>query len=96
MELYRKTNVFEHMLSLYCSPQLPAKSQHKILQIVHRAVQVGGAMTLITRAGILSWIEIQMSSSARDIAVLQALKTAIENSSDFAEVEAWKLRSSQK
>jgi hypothetical protein len=53
-------------------------------------------MTLITRAGILSWIEIQMSSNARDTTVLQALKTAIENSSDSVEVEAWKLRSSQK
>jgi hypothetical protein len=49
-------------------------------------------MTLVTRAGILSWIEIQMSSSTKETDVLQTLKSAIENSTDQAEVSAWKTR----
>jgi hypothetical protein len=52
-------------------------------------------MTLITRAGMLSWIEIHMSASGRDTFVLQALKSAIEGSSDPVEVEAWKTRSTK-
>jgi nucleolar pre-ribosomal-associated protein 1 len=92
MELYRKANVFERVLSLYCSPQLSTKLRHKILQAVYRAVQAGGSMTLITRAGILSWIQIRTSLSANDMPVLHALKMAMVESSDVAEVEVWKTR----
>ena len=92
MELYRRANVFERVLSLYCSPQLSTKLRHKILQVVYRAVQAGGSMTLITRAGVLSWIEIQTSLNAKDMAVLDALKMAMVESSDVAEVEVWKTR----
>ena len=95
MELYRKANVFERVLSLYCSPQLPTKIQYKILQVVFRAVQVGGSMTLITRAGVLSWLDVQVSSSTKDTGVLHALKSAIEGASDSAEVESWKTRSTK-
>jgi nucleolar pre-ribosomal-associated protein 1 len=91
MELYRRANVFERVLSLYCSPQA-TKFQPKILQAVYRAVQVGGSLTLITRTGILSWIEIQISSSTKNVVILHALKTAMEKSSDFREVETWKAR----
>ena len=95
MELYRKANVFERILSLYCSPQISTKAQHKVLEVVYRAVQVGGSMTLITRAGILSWIDIQVLSDTKYTRVLQALKSALEGSSDPMEVEAWKTRSAK-
>jgi nucleolar pre-ribosomal-associated protein 1 len=96
MELYRKANVFERILSLYTSPQISTKVQHKILQLVYRAVQVGGSMTLITRAGILSWIDIQIAiTKGQDTGVLPALKSAIEGSIDRMEVEAWKTRSTK-
>lgn len=96
MELYRKSNVFERILSLYCSPQLSTKTRHKILQVAYRAVQVGGSMTLITRAGILGWIDIQVAvANGQDTGALKALKSAIESSTNQEEVEAWKTRSNR-
>jgi nucleolar pre-ribosomal-associated protein 1 len=96
MELYRKANVFERILSLYTSPQVSTKIQHKIIQVVYRAVQVGGSMTLITRAGVLSWIDIQLAvTKGQDTGVLLALKSAIDGSIDRMEVEAWKTRSTK-
>jgi hypothetical protein len=47
---------------------------------------------MITRAGMFSWIEAQLASSARDVGVLGALKSAIERSCNAMEVEAWKTR----
>jgi nucleolar pre-ribosomal-associated protein 1 len=97
MELYRKANVFERILSLHTSPQISTKIQHKIIQVVCRAIQVGGSMTLITRAGILSWIDIQLAvTRGQDTGILQALKSAIEGSIDRMEVEAWKTRSTKR
>ena len=73
------------------------KIQHKIIQVVYRAIQVGGSMTLITRAGILSWIDIQLAvTRGQDTGVFQALKSAIEGSIDRMEVEAWKTRSTKR
>jgi nucleolar pre-ribosomal-associated protein 1 len=96
MELYRKANVFERILSLYTSPQISTKIRQKIIQVVYRAVQVGGSMTLITRAGILSWIDIQIAvAKGQDTSALPALKSAIERSVDRMEVEAWKTRSTK-
>ena len=96
MELYRKANVFERILSLYCSPQGSTKLRRKVLQVVYRAVQVGGSMTLITRAGILSWLDLQLAvAKGLDTGVIQALKSAVDSSSDSAEIEAWKVRSTK-
>ena len=96
MELYRKSNVFERILSLYCSPQLSMKTRHKILQVAYRAVQVGGSLTLVTRAGILGWIDIQVAvATGEDTCVLKALKWAIEGSTNQEEVETWKMRSTK-
>ena len=53
-------------------------------------------MTLITRAGILSWLDIQLAlAKGQDTGVVQALKAEIESSTDVAEVEAWKARAAK-
>ena len=52
-------------------------------------------MTLITRAGILSWVELQMSTT-KDTSVLRALRFAIEKSTEVAEVDGWRTRSREK
>ena len=96
MELYRKANVFERTLSLYSSPHVASQARTKVLQIMYRAIQVGGSMTLITRVGILSWLDIQLTEVGSDAAVLLALKALVENSCDRQEVDGWKSRSTQK
>ncbi|KAI9827209.1 MAG: hypothetical protein M1832_005346 [Thelocarpon impressellum] len=59
MDIYRRSNVFERFLSLYITPHLPHKLKMKIASLLVRAANTeGGSTTLITRAGVLSWIEV--------------------------------------
>jgi len=90
MELYRKSNVFERILSLYSSPLLLSSSRQKILQIIYRSAQVGGSMTLITRAGILNWIDTNIKLGRGEEGNLEGLRLAIESGINRREVEEWK------
>ena len=90
MEVYRRANVFERILSLYQSPGLDASSRRKILHIIYRAAQVGGSTTLITRAAVISWIQAQAAEAdGKEIALLSALARALYEKSDRERVHAW-------
>ncbi|OQE44460.1 hypothetical protein PENCOP_c002G05866 [Penicillium coprophilum] len=90
MEVYRRANVFERILSLYQSPTLVPGARRKILQIVYRAAQVGGSTTLITRSGVISWIQIQAAEAdAKEAAQLAALARALYETCDRERVDAW-------
>ncbi|KAJ5177558.1 Nucleolar pre-ribosomal-associated protein 1 N-terminal [Penicillium coprophilum] len=90
MEVYRRANVFERILSLYQSPTLVPGARRKILQIVYRAAQVGGSTTLITRSGVISWIQIQAAEAdAKEAAQLAALARALYEKCDRERVDAW-------
>ena len=90
MELYRRANVFERILSLYQSPSLNATVRRKILQIIYRAVQVGGSTTLITRAAIISWIQVQVTEvDGEEASLFSALACALYEKSDRDRVNAW-------
>ncbi|KAJ5918959.1 hypothetical protein N7466_002960 [Penicillium verhagenii] len=92
MEIYRRANVFERILSLYQSPSLTDSSRRKILQIIYRATQVDGSTTLITRSAVMSWIQIQTSEtepSSKEAALLAALARALYDTSDRERIEAW-------
>ncbi|KAJ5807415.1 Nucleolar pre-ribosomal-associated protein 1 N-terminal [Penicillium robsamsonii] len=90
MEVYRRANVFERILSLYQSPTLVPGARQKILQIVYRAAQVGGSTTLITRSGVISWIQIQAAeANAKEAAQLAALARALYEKCDRERVDGW-------
>lgn len=91
MEIYRRANVFERLLSLYQSPGLNDSARRKILHIVYRAAQVGGSTTLITRAAIMSWIQVQAAETekGKDAALLGALARTLYDTSDRERVDAW-------
>lgn len=90
MEVYRRANVFERIFSLYQSPTLNATSRRKILHIVYRAAQVGGSTTLITRAAVINWIQVQVTEAdEKETALLLALARALYETSDRARVDAW-------
>ncbi|KAJ5107276.1 hypothetical protein N7456_003951 [Penicillium angulare] len=91
MEVYRRANVFERLLSLYQSPSLNESSRRKILHIIYRAAQVGGSTTLITRAAVMSWIQVQTAEveKTKDIALLAALAQTLYDTSDRERVDAW-------
>lgn len=90
MELYRRANVFERILTLYISPLLGESTRRKILHVVYRAAQVGGSTTLITRAAILDWILMQLlDADAKEAAFLRALGQKIFDTCDRERVDAW-------
>ncbi|KAJ5653804.1 hypothetical protein N7490_000807 [Penicillium lividum] len=92
MEIYRRANVFERILSLYQSPSLNDSARRKILHIIYRAAQVGGSSTLITRSAVISWIQVQtaeLEPSGKDAALLAALARALYETSDRERIDTW-------
>jgi nucleolar pre-ribosomal-associated protein 1 len=90
MEVYRRSNVFERILSLYQSPTLGPAARRKILHVVYRAAQVGGSTTLITRSGVISWIQIQVAeANAKEAAQLAALAQSLYETCDRERVDSW-------
>ncbi|KAL4993760.1 ribosome 60S biogenesis N-terminal-domain-containing protein [Aspergillus recurvatus] len=90
MEIYRRANVFERVLSFYDSPGAGFSAKKKILHLVYRSTQVQGSTTLITRAGIISWIQSQLPAVAgRDVSTLTAMAESLYQSSDHDRTAKW-------
>ncbi|KAL1863330.1 hypothetical protein Plec18170_000164 [Paecilomyces lecythidis] len=89
LEIYRRANVFERLLSLYNSPTLAASAKRKILHIVYRATQVGGSTTLVTRAAIISWIQSQIAGLDNHDLTIKALVSAVHNTADHDRINRW-------
>ncbi|KAL4802654.1 ribosome 60S biogenesis N-terminal-domain-containing protein [Aspergillus unguis] len=90
MEIYRRSNVFERVLAFYDSPGAGFSSKKKILHLLYRAVQVKGSTTLITRAGIISWIQSQLPAvTGRDASTLTAIAHSLYQSSDHDRAATW-------
>ena len=89
MDIYHHSKVFERILSLYESPTLAASAKKKILNVIYRSTQVGGSSVLITRAGIISWIQSQVVLNLKDVSTVTALMYAAYDSSDRGRVDTW-------
>ncbi|KAF2467611.1 uncharacterized protein BDR25DRAFT_266536 [Lindgomyces ingoldianus] len=89
MEIFRIKNIFETLLSYYESPSCAITAKEKILKILFRGAGVGGSTTLITRCGILSWIQMRLSSADHRHQTLKALALRIYNTCDKEKVEQW-------
>lgn len=90
MEIYRRANVFERVLAFYDSPGAGFSAKRKILHLLYRAVQVQGSTTLITRAGIISWIQSQLPVvTGRDASTLTAIAQSLYQSSNNDRTANW-------
>ncbi|KAI9928385.1 hypothetical protein ASPWEDRAFT_170615 [Aspergillus wentii DTO 134E9] len=90
MEVYRRANVFERVLSFYDSPSAGVSSKRKILELMYRATQVGGSTTLITRAAAISWIQSQVAAvNDKEASTITAIARAVRQSSDQERVDKW-------
>ncbi|ROW13150.1 hypothetical protein VPNG_04781 [Cytospora leucostoma] len=92
MALYHNTRLFERLLSLASNPYLRQTMKTQILKILYRATLVeGGSTTLITRFGIVSWLEAQSAahSSASGGDVYKALLRRIWETSDKERASNW-------
>ncbi|KAL4887704.1 ribosome 60S biogenesis N-terminal-domain-containing protein [Aspergillus karnatakaensis] len=90
MEIYRRANVFERVLAFYESPSAGFSAKKKIVHLVYRSVQVHGATTLITRAGIISWIQSQLPAvTDKDVSTLAAMAQSLYESADHDRAATW-------
>ncbi|KAL4888635.1 ribosome 60S biogenesis N-terminal-domain-containing protein [Aspergillus ambiguus] len=90
MEIYRRANVFERVLSFYESPSIGLPVKRNILHLLYRSTQVKGSTTLITRAGIVSWIQSQVAAvNEKEAAVFAAMTDSLRRSSDQDRLAKW-------
>lgn len=92
MSMFRNTRLFERLLSLMSNPYMRQTLRMSVLKIIYRATCIeGGSTTLITRFGIIGWLEAQCANlgttSASD--VYKALLRRIWETADKERVAEW-------
>ncbi|KAI9797422.1 MAG: hypothetical protein M1833_005461 [Piccolia ochrophora] len=90
LDVYRRNNVFEQVLTLFTLPQCPTAIGRGVIKLIHRATRVeGGSTTLITRVGILSWLEMQMALEDESDITWKRLARRIYDTCDQRRVTEW-------
>jgi len=89
MELYRRCGVFERILSLSASPSTSKTCIEKIIQLLYRCSLVGGSTTLVTRFGVMSWIESQQAMNGPHHVPLKNLASQILKTCEVNHVQDW-------
>lgn len=94
MALYHNTRLFERLLSLMGNPYMRQSLRTQALRVIYRATCIeGGSTTLITRFGIVSWLEAQRtahgSAAAAGGDMYKALLKRIWETADQARVVEW-------
>lgn len=91
MEIYRRSDILERLLSI-STTTLPGSCRQKMLDLLFRCTSVGGSTTLITRCGLLSWVQFQISSchsGPSEHASLKYLALRTYETSDQERVKQW-------
>lgn len=91
--LYRRRNVFGNLLGLYSSPNSSDRVKEKVLELLWNAAAIeGGGTTLITRNGVVAWIEQQLGVSQKEDLTLKRLAARLFEGSAKKHVEVWSRR----
>lgn len=89
LEILQRAGVFERLMSFCSSPGVSThrRVEEKTLELLWRAMCLdGGSMTLLTRTGLLSWLESRaIASSERGF----VMKEKLLASCDQAQLERW-------
>ncbi|KAH7398184.1 ribosome 60S biogenesis N-terminal-domain-containing protein [Pyrenochaeta sp. MPI-SDFR-AT-0127] len=89
MELFRRSNIFEQLLSHYSSRSCAVSAKEKIVRLMLRATHVGGSTTLITRCGLMNWIQIMLDGHDARHRSLRTLAGRVYKTCDQKKVSAW-------
>jgi nucleolar pre-ribosomal-associated protein 1 len=89
MEIFRVTNTFERLLSFYGSKSCAITAKEKIVRLLLRAVAVGGSTTLITRCGLVSWIQMMLINNDHRHEALRVLISRAYELCDREKVDEW-------
>lgn len=91
MEIYRRSDILERLLSMSAT-SLPGSCKQKLLSLLFRCTFVGGSTTLITRCGLLSWVQSQIKShhsTPPEHVSLRKLALRTYETSDQEHVKQW-------
>lgn len=89
MELFRRSNIFEQLLSHYGSRSCSTSAKDKIIKILLRATHVGGSTTLVTRCGLVAWIQMMLDGHDARQSSLRVLAARVYETCDQEKVAAW-------
>ncbi|KAI4937708.1 hypothetical protein J4E85_000143 [Alternaria conjuncta] len=89
MELFRRSNIFEQLLTHYGSRSCPASAKDKIVKLLLRATHVEGSTTLITRCGLIPWIQMMLDGHDPRHRALRTLAGRVYDTCDREKVAAW-------
>ncbi|KAF1839535.1 hypothetical protein BDW02DRAFT_564086 [Decorospora gaudefroyi] len=89
MELFRRSNIFEQLLSHYTSRSCAASAKDKVVRLLLRATHVGGSTTLITRCGLITWIQMMVGGNDARQRALKILASRVYETCDQNKVAAW-------
>lgn len=90
MELYRRSNVFDRVLALYGSTLCSGTHRRQILELVHRSIEVGGGLMLITRMGIENWLAVERADG-KDQDMVNELENQLHGCIDSSVAQHWKI-----
>ncbi|KAF2188316.1 hypothetical protein K469DRAFT_661021 [Zopfia rhizophila CBS 207.26] len=89
LEIFRTRNIFERLLSYYSSVTCAISAKEKIVRLLFRAAAVGGSTTLITRCGLLSWIQMRLENNDHRHHLLRQLVSRLYDACDKEKVDEW-------
>lgn len=89
MEYFRKSNIFEQLLSHYGSRSCAATAKDKIVRLLLRATHVDGSTTLITRCGLITWIQMMLDNHNPRQRTLRTLAARVYETCDTERVGKW-------
>jgi len=92
LDLYRRTGLWEKVLSLYSSPVLAPSSRQIVLALLKAACSItGGVDMLWTRFGVYSWLRMHELSDKDNDKQIRALREQMEKECSQELIEAWKI-----
>jgi nucleolar pre-ribosomal-associated protein 1 len=89
MEYFRKSNIIEQLLGYYGSRSCAAPAKEKILRLLLRATHVDGSTTLITRCGLLPWVQMMLDNQDPRHRTLKTLALRVYKTCDRERVNEW-------
>lgn len=90
MDLYRRCNVIEQLLSIIASPAIPDACLEKIVDFVYRCTYVDGSSAIITRYGLISWLASRSKGPSRER--IGCLAERAYETSDQVRIDEWSHR----
>ncbi|KAF5002340.1 hypothetical protein FGRMN_350 [Fusarium graminum] len=92
MSIFHRKRWFEKILALGANPYLRVNLRTRLLRLLYRATYIeGGSTTLITRFGILSWLDTQRAAfeGGEEADVMVALMRRVWETCDQEKVRVW-------